>query len=298
MMNLKQGRYYGVFPILATPFDAQGEVDYESLRRLMRFEINAGIHGLGLFGNASEGYALTEPERENILAIVKEESQGKLPLIISSGNKDLETAVRLSKRAEKDGAAALMVMAQQPEGKTVYDYYAAIASAVNVPIMIQDAPIASGVQVPAETVGRLVREFENIQYIKVEAPPTIVKCAEVLDATQGEITMFGGLNSVYMYEEMEHGCVGTMPACEFPEIVVAIFDAYQNGDKEKAREIFVRHLPLFRMGTLPGYAMSIHKDILRRRGVTSTGAVRKPNNSLPDCLIPDVELLMKELEII
>lgn len=300
-MEIKNNRYYGVFPILATPFEEDGSVDYESLRKLVRFEMDAKVHGLALFGMASETYTLVEPEKEKILSIVKEEVNGRLPLIIGSGHTSLNGAVQLSKKAQKDGAAALMVMAPsmaKPDGKRLYEYYAGIASAVDIPIMIQDAPVASGVNLPTATVARLVKEFENVRYIKVEAPPTIMKISEVLDATNGEITVFGGMNGVFMFEEFARGSVGTMPACEFPAVAVAIFEAFRAGDIQEARDIFVRHLPLFRMGTLPGYAMAIHKEILRRLGVTRTGAVRNPNATLDERLTADVDLLLKELEVI
>ena len=301
MMNIKDGRYFGVFPILATPFDAEENVDYESLRKLVRFQMDAGVHGLGLFGMASEGYTLLESERERILAVVKEETAGKLPLVISTGHTSLRGAVELSKQAERDGAAALMVMAPsmaKPDGQRLYEYYAGVASAVEVPIMIQDASVASGVNLPTATVARLVREFENVRYIKVESPPTIMKISDVLDATNGEITVFGGMNGVFMFEEFLRGSVGTMPACEFPGVAVAVFNAFRSGDIQKARDIFVRHLPLLRMGTLPGYAMAIHKEILRRLGVTATNNVRNPNAKLDESLQADVDLLMKELAVL
>lgn len=300
-MNLRSDRYHGVFPILATPFDHEENVDYESLRRLVRFELDAGVHGLGLFGMASEGYALVESERRMILETVKEETQGKLPLIISTGHTSKMGAVQLSWQAEKDGAAALMVMAPtmaKPDAMRLYEYYAAVAAAVDIPVMIQDAPMASGVNLPTATIARLVKEFENVQYIKIEAPPTIMKIEDVLDATNGEITVFGGMNGMYMFEEFMCGSVGTMPACEFPQIAVAIYDAYQKGDIRGARDIFVRHLPLFRMGTLPGYAMAIHKEILRRLGVTATAGVRNPNSPLDQRLRAQVDLLMQELAVL
>lgn len=299
-MRFIEGRYFGVFPILATPFTETGALDEQSLRNLIQFQLAAGVHGLGLFGNASEGYALLEHERTQILDIVKTETKGKLPLVIGTGHTSLEGAVHYSKKAEKDGAHVLMVMAPhmiKPDATRLFEYYAGVASAVDIPIMIQDAPIASGVNLPASIIARLVREFENIIYIKVEAPPTIIKIDEVLDATHGEITVFGGLNGIYMYEEFQHGSVGTMPACEFPELAVKIFDHFAKGDLEAARQLFVRYLPLFRMGTLPNHAMSIHKEILRRMGIIASAKVRNPNPDFDERLSADLELLMEELMI-
>ena len=300
-MNINPNRYYGAFPILATPFCEDESVDYESLRSLVRFQLEAKVHGIAMFGMASEVYTLTASEKDRVFSIVKEEVNGKVPLIVGTSHTSMAGAIALSKEAEKDGANALMIMPPsmaKPDGKRLYEYYAGIAKNVNIPIMIQDAPVASGVNLPTSTIAQLCKEFETVQYIKVEAPPTIMKITEVLDATQGDITVFGGMNAVFMFEEFERGSVGTMPACEFPALTVAIFEAYRSGDVQKAREMFVRHLPLFRMGTIPGYAMAIHKEILRQLGVTRTGCVRNPNAPLHPSLQADVDLLIKELAIL
>jgi len=277
----------GVFPILATPFKDDGSIDFESLRELIRFQLYSKVDGLGLFGMASETYTLVENEKEEITEVIKDEIKGRMPLIFGSGHTSAESAVQLSIKAQKSGADALMIMAPsmvKPDGTRLYEYFAKIANAVDIPIMIQDAPLASGVATPAALIARLVKEFENIKYVKVEAPPTLIKISEILDATQGDVSIFGGMNGMYMYEEFCGGAVGTMPACEFPDITVQIYQEYISGNHDKAREVFYKYLPMIRMGTIPGYAMSVHKEILKKGGIIKSAYVRNPNAPLTDIL--------------
>ena len=101
----------GVLPILATTFHDDGSLDLGSQVRLVHYLLEAGAHGLGLFGNASEGYALTGEERRRLLKLVCQEAQGKVPLVVSSGHTGTDAAVELSREAEDLGASALILVA-------------------------------------------------------------------------------------------------------------------------------------------------------------------------------------------
>lgn len=281
----------GVYPILATPFTETGEVDESSLRELVRFLLQAKVNGIALFGNASEMYTLLERERELIAEVVQDEVKGRVPLVFGSGHTGLEGAVQLSKWAQKAGADALMVLPPymvKPDGKRMVEYFAAIAKAVDVPIMLQDAPIASGVAIPVATMTKLAKEYDNIAYVKVEAPPTTVKITEAIEQSEGRLAVFGGLNGMYYYEELCRGAVGTMPACEFPDVCVQIYRRFISGQKEAARELFYRYLPFIRIGTIAGFAMAVHKEVLKAGGVIRSAYVRNPNAPIDDVLRREV----------
>lgn len=277
----------GVYPILATPFTDTGEVDEASLRELVRFLLHAKVNGIALFGNASEMYTLLDRERELIADIVKDEVKGRVPLVFGSGHTGLEGAVQLSKWAQKAGADALMVLPPymvKPDGKRMVEYFAAIAKAVDLPIMLQDAPIASGIAIPVATMVKLAKEFDNIAYVKVEAPPTTVKITEVIEQSEGRLAVFGGLNGNYYYEELCRGAVGTMPACEFPDVCVNIYEQFRAGNKDAARALFYQYLPFIRIGTIPGFAMAVHKEVLKAGGVIRSAHVRNPNAPIDETL--------------
>ena len=291
-MKHTQIKLEGVYPILATPFTNTGEVDERSLRELVRFQLAAKVDGIALFGNASEMYALLDKEREFIAEVVVDEVKGKVPLVFGSGHTGLEGAVQLSKWAQRAGADALMVLPPymiKPDGKRMFEYFAAISQAVDIPIMLQDAPIASGVSIPVGTMVQLAKSFENITYVKVEAPPTTVKITEVIEQSEGRLTVFGGLNGMYYYEELCRGAKGIMPACEFPDACVQIYQLFTAGQHEAARELFYKYLPFIRIGTIAGgYAMAVHKEVLKAGGVIESAYVRNPNAPIDDLLRREV----------
>lgn len=297
-MTKPQARLEGVYPILATPFTETGEVDEASLRELVRFLLHAKVDGIALFGNASEMYTLLDRERERIAGIVCEEVKGRVPLVFGSGHTGLEGAVHLSKWAEKAGADMLMVLPPymvKPDNQRLYEYFAAVAKAVDIPVMLQDAPGASGVSIPVASMVKLARDFPNITHVKVEAPPTTVKITEVVERSEGRLTVFGGLNGIYLYEELCRGAVGTMPACEFPDVCVEIFQLFRSGNREAARELFYRYLPFIRIGTIQGYAMSVHKEVLKAGGVIRSAYVRNPNPPVDEQLRKEVFETLKGL---
>lgn len=298
-MSVSNVKLEGIYPILATPFTDTGAVDEESLRELVRFQLHAQVDGIALFGNASEMYTLLDEERERIAEIVVSEVDGRVPLVFGSGHTGVEGAVRLSQQAEQAGADALMVLPPymvKPDGIRLYEYFAAIARAVEIPIMLQDAPIASGVTIPIPIMVKLAKEFDNIQYVKAEAPPTSIKVTEILNQSEGQLTVFGGLNGMYFYEELRRGAVGTMPACEFPDVCVQIYQSFKAGDLDTARRIFYQYLPFMRIGTIPGFAMAVHKEVLKAGGVIRSAYVRNPNAPMDDILRNEVMETLKDLD--
>ena len=154
--------FAGVFPIVNTTFHDDGRIDLDSQRRLVRFLIDCGAHGLGLFGNASEGYTLGEDERRQLLRVILDEVDGRVPVVVSSGHTGTDVAVALSREAEAAGASALMVMPPyllKPDAEGVYQYFAAIAEAVSIPIMVQDAPLMTQVAMGPDLLARMGREL-------------------------------------------------------------------------------------------------------------------------------------------
>src|SRR5262249_35675016 len=143
-----------------------GVLDLHSQARLVHHLLDAGAHGLGLFGIASEGYALVAEERRTILRLVGDEVRGRVPLVVSSGHTGTDAAVELSKEAEGLGADAVMVLPPyflKPDAEGIFQYFDAISRAVRIPIMVQDAPLMTGITMPAALLVRMGREIENVK---------------------------------------------------------------------------------------------------------------------------------------
>ncbi len=261
----------GNVPILATAFDAEGEVDFASIERLVKFLMQQGIDGLALFGNASEGYALTLGEKEALFACVKRLT-GDLPLVAAAGGAASAVAIEEISRIQRWGAQVAMVnppSVVKPGPEEIVSFYRDICEACDIEIMIQDAPLMTGVNIP----------FPAIKYIKVEQPPTTVKITALKQALGDSVGLFGGLNAGFLYEELRRGVIGTMPACEFPDVINMILQAWQHNPRE-AQSLFYRYLPFLRYGVQPGIGVAIHKTVLHRAGIFTTDVVRDPAKGL------------------
>ena len=267
----------GVFPILVTPFDKDSQIDEDSLRSLIEFNLEAGVHGLGV-ALGSEVFKLSEAEREQVTCIVVDQVKGRVPVVINTGAAGTDLAVYYSQVAERNGADALMIMPPvfMPVGPDeILEYFRAISSAVGIPIFIQDT---SSVPVSPNLARQIAAECEWVRYIKVESSPVALQVANMVSKAGDQLAVFGGAGGNYFIEEMRRGSVGTMPFCTQPEAFVEIWNLYQSGDEDAAREVFDRKLlPVSRIsGQGVGLYYHVHKEILRQRGVICTAKVRNP----------------------
>jgi 2-keto-3-deoxy-L-arabinonate dehydratase len=298
--SLKCGefRVKGVFPIAATPFGNDGAVDYESQRRLIHYLIEQGAHGLGLFGNASEGYTLSAAERRALMELIVKENAGRVPLIASSGHTGTDAAVELSREMQDLGADALMVLPPyflKTDGDGLVHYYRAIAEAVSIPIMVQDAPLLTTVAMPPPLLARLAREIPGVQMVKVEAPPTAPKFSALADAAAGGLTLFGGLNGNFFLEELGRGSQGIMPGSDMTHLYRKVWDLWQAGSTDEAWDVFTRMLPLIRFELQPGLGVSAMKLNLMEAGVIDSARVRHPTATLDSIALGELALLRNRL---
>jgi 4-hydroxy-tetrahydrodipicolinate synthase len=273
----------GVIPILATPFLEDGSIDLDSQTRLADDLLAQGAHGLGVFGNAGEGYALLASEKRQLLEALVRHVDGRSPLVVGVGATGTLAAVEDCRVFEDLGASALMVLPPyylKPDGDGLIAFYQAISDAVKIPIMVQDAPLLSGVAMPAGLLARLARDVERVVYAKVEAPPTSPKITSTAAAAGEDLILFGGLNGQFMIEEIQRGARGVMPAADMTNLFVAIWDALEAGDSDMAWQVFTRALPLIRYELQPGLGVSAAKHNLVCRGVIKTATVREPTKSL------------------
>jgi dihydrodipicolinate synthase/N-acetylneuraminate lyase len=286
----------GVFPILVTPFDDQSRVDEESLRRLVEFNIEAGVHGLGV-ALGSEIFRLTEAERLQVTRIVVDQARQRVPIVINTGAQGTDLAIYYSRMAEEAGADALMVMPPTfvPAGPDeTRDYFVAIAAAAHIPIFIQDA---ASPPMPASLARQIAVESERVRYIKVESQPLPDKVAEAV-ATAGELlAVFGGAGGDHLLAELRCGSQGTMPSCSQPEAFVEVWNRFHSGDEPGARAVFDRRIaPVNRLAARGWSAFyHTHKEVLRQRGVISTAKVRGPIAPLDEPTTQELEALIDEL---
>jgi 4-hydroxy-tetrahydrodipicolinate synthase len=273
----------GVLPVLATPFTADLDVDLGSLAKLARWQVDAGARGLAVFGFASEGFALDGAERARILGTVREVLPPELPLIAGVSATGTAEAQALAAEAARGGATHLMVLPPHmvtPSRGQVIAFYRDVA-AIGLPVMVQDAPGNSRVTMPTDLIAELAG-LEGVASVKVESPPTAPKIAALAPVVPAGFDVLGGQNALFLLEEMDGGAVGTMPACEFTDLLVETVADFRAGRTAAARARFSRLLPLIRFGLQPGLAWAVHKEVLVRRGLIGCAAVRSPAQPLDD----------------
>lgn len=288
----------GNVPILATAFDQQGALDLASIEKLVKFLLRQGIDGLALFGNASEGYALTLDEKAELFACVKRLC-GALPLVAAAGGASAAVAIEDILRVQSWGAQVAMVnppSVVKPGPDETYRFWRDICARCDIDIMIQDAPLMTGVTMSVPTLVSICQDFPQVKYIKVEQPPTTLKISALKQALGDSVGLFGGLNAGFLYEELRRGIIGTMPACEFPDVINAILRAWAQ-DRREAQRLFYRYLPFLRYGVQPGIGVAIHKTVLQRAGLFASDTVREPAKGIDDTTRQELQDLTDALPL-
>jgi len=296
---MSERKLEGVYPILLTTFREDGSLDIESQRRLVHHLLDQGAHGLGLFGNASEGYALSSAERRQLLEIVTHEVKGQVPLVASSGHTGTQVAVELSQAFEDLGADALMVLPPyylKTDAAGLLHYYGEIAESVRIPVMVQDAPQLTGVAMPPPLLARMAREIPGVRYVKVEAAPTSPKFSAVAKEADGTLTLFGGLNGNFFLEELARGSRGVMPGSDMIALFVRVWDCWRSGQREEAWDRFTQMLPLIRFELQPGLGVSAMKHNLEAAGVIASAQVRHPAAMLDREAVGELAFLRRRIE--
>ena len=185
----------GVYTIPSTPFDEQGQVDEEGLRRIVDFCIECGAHGIVWPVNASEFTTLSDQERLAGSRIVLEQAGGRVPVVIGTAGVCAEHAVMFSRAAAEMGADAVIAMApyvrKVSDERGLLEYYRAISQAIDIPIFVQNHAV--GTDLPVSVMVRLVREVEHVEYIKEETMPATHKLSQLLELAGPKLKgVFGG----------------------------------------------------------------------------------------------------------
>ena len=287
----------GVYAILPTPFDEQRRIDFASLRTLVNFELNVGVHGITLLGVLGEVMRLSDVEKREIAETVVDQVKGRVPVVVGTGSSGTDLAIMYSKEAEEIGVDAIMVAPPRltrPNDDLVFNYYHDIAKKVNVPIVIQDKPTTYGVHMSPTLIARL-STIERVNYVKLEDAPTLSKITLIRSLIGDKLRIFGGLGGLYFYEELLRGACGIMTGFAYPEILMQIYESFSTGERESSRDLFYRVLPLIRYEAQPVVSLAIRKELLRRRGLIKSAVLRDPATRLDPEHLREIEELVHVL---
>lgn len=274
----------GVYSVLPTPFTASGEVDDDSLRRVIDLFIEAGVNGVTALGVTGEVARLDDRERQRVLDVVTTHVNGRIGVVAGTTAEGTRTCIGYSRHAKEAGATAVMVSPpRMPKlnSEAVVRHYHALADAVDIEIVVQDYPPISGYAMEPWLLARIAKELPRARTIKLEDPPTPFKTSRILEQTAGmEVRIFGGLGGVFLLEELMAGATGAMTGFAFPEILVQIVKLFRAGQIDQAADVFYRSVPLMRFEFQEGIGMAIRKEVLQRRGALASAATRAPGAPL------------------
>ncbi len=270
----------GCFPILCTPFLDDGSLDLESLEREVDWVIGEGASGVVALAIASEGYKLTEAERDAVARATVSAAGGRVPVVISAHGDGTEVALDRAQRAARLGASAVMVlppMFVKPDWEGLRDYYLRIAQAVDIPVTIQDAPQLTGVAMAPSLWAALNAEAPTIRYIKVEGIPQGPTISDTIRQSNGRLAVFCGWGGVGVLDALERGAVGSMPAPNFTRLFAEVQRCFERGDVPDAAARLHEELP-FVVWTMQSvdYSVGAAKEELRRRGIFRSAHQRQP----------------------
>jgi 4-hydroxy-tetrahydrodipicolinate synthase len=176
-------------------------------------------------------------------------------------------------------------------------HYAALAAAVDVPIVVQDYPPVSGYTLEPWLLARIAREVPSARTIKLEDAPTPYKTARILEqAPDLGLRVFGGLGGVFLLEELMAGAAGAMTGFAFPEILLDVVRAFRDGRAADAARVFYRNVALMRFEFQEGIGMAIRKELLHRRGAVAHPAVRPPAPGLDASTRAALDLVLAGVE--
>ena len=278
-------RYRGLFPVVPTTFTESGELDLASQKRCVDFMIDAGSEGLAILANFSEQFLLSDDEREVLTRTVLEHVNGRVPVIVTTTHFSTRVCAERSKRAQQMGAAMVMVMPpyhgatfRVPE-RQIFEFYQGLSDAVDIPIMVQDAP-AAGTPMSADFLARMAREIEHLAYFKIETAGAAAKIRELIrlggDAIEGP---WDGEEAITLLPDLEAGATGAMTGGGFPDGIRPILDAYREGRRDDAIAAYERWLPLINLENRQcGFLAA--KSLMKEGGVIACEAPRHPWPSL------------------
>lgn len=290
-------RLTGVNTVLVTPFHEDESIDVDSLHRVVNTAVEAGVDGVVALAIMGEVHKLSDVERTVVIEAVVEACDDRVPVTVGCSAEATTVAVERVDAAQRLGADAVMVA--PPRGSRpdqLPAHYRAVAAATDLPVVVQDEPVKTGVVFPAPVIARCL-ELPNVSYVKVEEVPTPDKVSAIIEAAPGA-TCFGGLGGVYLYEELERGADGTMTGFAFPQILVEVFRRHRSGDVDGAREHFYRYLPLIRFEAQLGVGgVANRKQILAERGVISSSRARDPADAVDPRTLDELRALIDHLGV-
>ncbi len=281
MATYQNPRYRGIFPVVPTTFTESGELDLPSQKRAVDFMVDSGVDGLCILANFSEQFVLSDEEREILTRTILEHVAGRVPVIVTTTHFSTQVCAARSRRAQEQGAAMLMIMPPyhgatiRVSEEQVTGFFQRVSDAVDIPIMIQDAPVA-GTPLSAAALARMAREIEHVAYFKIETAGAASKLRDLIalggEAVEGP---WDGEEAITLLPDLDAGATGSMTGGGFADGLRPIIEAHRAGKRDEAYRLYERWLPLINYENRQGGILTA-KALMKAGGVIACDAPRHP----------------------
>jgi 4-hydroxy-tetrahydrodipicolinate synthase len=292
----------GVFPIAPTPFFDDGRIDTASIDRLTDFYLGCGATGVTVLGQLGEAPKLSHDESVAIAAQMIRRA-GALPIVVGVSAPGFAAMRALTLDVMERGAAGVMIAPPNTlrTDDQIAGYYAQAAEAIgtDVPFVIQDYPLTFSVQMAPAVIRRIVAENPSCVMLKHEDWPGLEKISTLRvyerDGSMRHIAILCGNGGLFLDYEMERGADGANTGYCFPDMLCDVVRLSTAGERAAAHDLFDAHLPLLRYEQQPGVGLAVRKYVMKRRGLLTSDAQRKPGGALSATAREEVDHLLKRL---
>ncbi len=230
---------HGCGTALVTPFERDGSVDEDALKRLVEWQISEGVHFLVPCGSTGEAATLTIAEHRRVVELTVETVEGRAPVVAGAGSNDTQKAIALSKEMKSAGATHLLhtsPMYNKPPQRGIVAHYTAIADAVDLPLVVYNVPSRTASNVEAATTLELA-EHENVTAVK-EASGNLSQISEIIRNRPDEFTVLSGDDALTVAVMAEGGDgVISVTSNALPRLVSSLAESMLRQDLDEARRL-------------------------------------------------------------
>ena len=207
--------YSGIWPVAPTPFNDDGTLDLDGMKRVLDCLIDQGADGICILANFSEQFLISDAEREQLARLCVKHIAGRVPVIVTISHYATKIAVERAQFAKDLGADIVMMMPPyhgallKATPEQSFEQFAAVGE-VGIPIMVQDAPL-SGVDLPVPLLVRMAKEIEAVQLFKIECPRAAGKIRLLIEEGGDAIKApFDGEEAITLLADLDAGATGSM----------------------------------------------------------------------------------------
>ncbi len=289
----------GIVPIVAATFTNSGLLDEDSFQALVRHLLKTGASALTLFGLATEFYKLADNDRARMQKLLLAETTHSESIagVISITDHSWEVATQRAQAVEAQGADALMLLPPYflgPSEDAILEHLKRVIGSVKIPVIVQYAPVQTGVRISPEVFLKLRDALPNADFIKVETQPPGKYVSQLVERSQGKLKALVGYAGVQMPDVLARGAVGIQPGCSFTEVYVELWRLWQT-DKTAFQILHNKLLPYINYW-MQGVELiiKVEKVILKKRGIIASDYCRSPAYTLDERETAQIELFMNE----